>query len=284
MSFWGTLGTTCFFVISGFFSVKYSSVDETRRNAGRHLLDKVIRIWPTYILSILIIFIATHIWCLPGRTVDFMDLVMNIPLCNRFFKMPYVDGAHWYLSVLVTYHVIIYIFECIGVQNKPLPFVLWIFIEFIIDQFFHTGEIYPIGGPFVGCFCIGIALKHIIKMKTAGNTWSVVIILSILTTLINRGKVCALELILIIPLFSLCAYEKIKLFSAKPFVFLGSISYSLYLIHQNISYIIQNRLVDFCGEYKAIYSFAAFVLVLLLGILLYYFVEKPIQNKLDKFK
>ena len=77
MSFWGMLGTNIFLVISGFFSIKYSSVNEVQHNAARHLFDKIIRVWPTYFLSIVIIFVATHIWYLPGRTVGFIDLFMN---------------------------------------------------------------------------------------------------------------------------------------------------------------------------------------------------------------
>jgi peptidoglycan/LPS O-acetylase OafA/YrhL len=69
---------------------------------------------------------------------------------------------------------------------------------------------------------------------------------------------------------------------SKYLVFLGSISYALYLIHQNIGYIIINKMYGL-GSNSHIAVFIAFLCSVILAAILTYKVEKPMIDVLRTF-
>ena len=64
----------------------------------------------------------------------------------------------------------------------------------------------------------------------------------------------------------------------------GKISYSLYLIHQNVGFWIECQLMHENDLYKMQYAFIAIVIVFLLAILLFYMVEKPSRKMIADSK
>ena len=81
--------------------------------------------------------------------------------------------------------------------------------------------------------------------------------------------------------FYLFSYGKLFFISIKPLLFLGYISYPLYLIHQNIGYIIILKLKYFhLSEFLRISI--AMVIVIILAWLITVYLEKPILNFLRK--
>ncbi len=80
-------------------------------------------------------------------------------------------------------------------------------------------------------------------------------------------------------LFILSLNGYLEFIVKKPFLWLGSISYSLYLLHQNLGYIIIRFLYTF--EVNNLFVIAIPTMVsLLLAALVTYFIEKPVQNYL----
>jgi len=67
-----------------------------------------------------------------------------------------------------------------------------------------------------------------------------------------------------------------KLLSFKPIVFIGLISYSLYLWHLPIFVFLRISEIDFSSNYHYI---LLVILIFILSIFSYYFVEKPFRNK-----
>ena len=161
MNYWGSLGVTSFFLISGLFAVNWKFESGGIKTGITIFWKKIIRLWPTYLLAIIIIFCTTHIIPLEGRTVTFSDFLANVIFINRYMMLPYVDGAHWYLSTLVTMFFIISVFQIFGIQNKPGAYLLWILLEVVVDKVFDTGDMYPIGGSFIAAFCVGIAMMRL---------------------------------------------------------------------------------------------------------------------------
>ena len=150
---------------------------------------------------------------------------------------------------------------------------------------------YLLGGPFVGVICVGISIRcilEIISTKDFDNKydaalikWFFVIALSIICTFISRGLICAIELVLVGFIFTLCVLKKITFLDNRILIFIGSVSYPLYLIHQNIGFIIEFQISIFFGNWNYVISLIAILSVLLIAIFIYYFAEKPIQKKLS---
>lgn len=83
-----------------------------------------------------------------------------------------------------------------------------------------------------------------------------------------------------IPIVIAATERKIPLLERRYFQFFGMISYPLYLVHQNIGMTIQYRLVNAFCEYTYWYAFIAIVIVVLIAVILYCFVEFPVQRLL----
>ena len=75
-----------------------------------------------------------------------------------------------------------------------------------------------------------------------------------------------IELPFLIFVFSLCAHLKLRFLSTCLFTWLGSISFSTYLIHQNIGYIFLLLLMKGFGAYSIWMSFVALPFGLSIGI------------------
>ena len=73
-----------------------------------------------------------------------------------------------------------------------------------------------------------------------------------------------------------------KILSIKLFVGIGLISYSLYLWHYPIFAF--SRIVDFTGAGIVFKKLSLGFLILIVSIFSYYFIEKPLRNKNNKFK
>jgi peptidoglycan/LPS O-acetylase OafA/YrhL len=75
-------------------------------------------------------------------------------------------------------------------------------------------------------------------------------------------------------LFFLAVTGRLKFLSVKPLIILGSMSYSLYLLHQNIGYVVINKLYNI-GVNPIISIILAILTTLSLAYLTTRFVEKP---------
>lgn len=73
-----------------------------------------LRIWPTYMVCVLITYLLTQIRELPGRTYGLKELITNWLGINHLLGMPYIDGAHWYLTVLTAMFLVVLLLESSG--------------------------------------------------------------------------------------------------------------------------------------------------------------------------
>ncbi len=85
--------------------------------------------------------------------------------------------------------------------------------------------------------------------------------------------------------FLIALYKKGKIFEYKIIQFMGMLSYPLYLIHQNLAYLIEFNLTKKYNQVPLnLIAGGAFLVVLLVGIGLYYLIEKPVQNWIQNSK
>lgn len=96
--------------------------------------------------------------------------------------------------------------------------------------------------------------------------------------LLAQFLVHGLESVLVVAgffaMFSLFCLNKLGFICVRPLMYLGSISYSLYLTHQNISYTLFRELYGFGVPQFGVFAIAI-VTVILLAHLLTFYVERP---------
>ena len=278
MQYWGSFGVTLFLIISSYFIGNFHYKNESYLKV---IGNKILRLWPCYFLCITITFIITKGFPLPGRTVNFFEYFLNILFINGFVNIAYVDGAHWYLTVLISITIVLYGISHLKISNKMHSYIIWMGVVAVLKVFKFNQLANLIGGSYVGIACIGIAIRNIVE-KTSNNKWIQLIFISWIYTGIMLGIGYACILIITIPLFMAVVLKKVKLLENRILVYIGGISYPLYLIHQNISFIIQFYLSKIIGSFNYYYAFISLIVVFVISIIINFYIEKPIQEKIKK--
>ena len=79
-------------------------------------------------------------------------------------------------------------------------------------------------------------------------------------------------------MFYLYAFNYLRFIAIKPLIFLGNISYALYLVHQNLGYIILNKLYAYFGEFQVLIC-----VPIILSIVVAYFITKYLEKPVGKY-
>jgi peptidoglycan/LPS O-acetylase OafA/YrhL len=206
---------------------------------------------------------------LPGREASFTDYLLNVLFINGFIDRPYVDGAHWYLttivSIIIVYGLISYVLKK---GNKAYVYIIWLII---CDALIFCGK--PnyalfIGGGYLGNVLCGVALRNIRKTKNNNEkiTWICLMFFSFISVFKVRGieeGIChSLGFFLVV----LAVINRLKIVNCFPGKWLSKKSYSLYLIHQNISFIIIYHIEGLTDNYYIWMSVLAFVFSILICV------------------
>ena len=278
----GYLGVNLFFMISGF--VILMSVQN--KTISGFVKSRFLRLYPAYWICLLISFFSILQFGDPYLTVSFFDLISNFTMFNGFFKLPYIDGAYWSLLVEMKFYILILFFIFLkdkynfkvdyfitlyillslismisDVQSHKLHTIINYFLTFKYSSFFISGMIfymiYKVGTKYkyviqlLICYLMSIfwSLKEASKIENVYN-----ITFSESTTIIY---ISAFYFVMF-----LISTGKLEVLNRKVFLKFGVMTYPLYLLHQNIGYIILNKFSDYINKYLLLVLLLVFVFAL----------------------
>ena len=314
----GEMGVTVFVILSGFlmsylYLEKFESLNFSK--AKKFVLNRVIRVYPVYILTV-IIMIPFSIIAFKGKFVAFfVTLFSNIFLIQDLFPLKAVylsfNSAAWTLSCLFILWIctpfLLLLFNKANLnKTKVLLTIYGIYLLGVtmVSLFYNGSNIglwYFYYSPFFKTidYTIGMLLGVFVARYSAGSkitscNYNVLEILSLALFILAycfRHKVSKGLLLDIwwlpfaaILIFSL-SYQKgilSKILSTKLFEYLGKISFSFYLIH----YPIIRYTMTFTDKLKlqhtvttvVIQSVFMFAFSMLCASLLYKYVEIPLAR------
>lgn len=271
MASFGYLGVELFFVISGFiipFSLYKSKY--TLSKFKSFLLRRLTRIEPPYIASIILVLLLNY---LASKTSGFAGESFNFDIKQFFAHFGYLTewfGYNWYQDIYWTlliefqFYILIGIVFTLLVRSKLLSITTLILLmvsHFIIPlKLFH----------FIGLFTIGMSY-FLYKIDIINKRD--MILLSIILCIFNMFTVGISEGIA--GLFAI-AFMEFAVFDNKLLKFLGTISFSLYLIHCPIGGKIINLSLRFSNNIITKYAIfnLALVISLIIAYLFYFLIEK----------
>ena len=277
----GGIGNSIFLLITSYFLGP--SGNEKKFNIREFYLRKLKRLWPSYFVSITFTMIFLSIFELPGRMVGLKDYVLNIVFINGFIGSPYVDGAHWYLTTLISAIIVVGIIKELGMEWNVYVYVFWMLLEGGCKVFHLKIGDYLLGGSYTGLICIGIAIKAIVEERDKKNKfpdfspnryWYILLAISAVYYFGRRGTQSFVYLLISLPVFILARNNSLSILENKIFQFLGKISFELYLCHQNIAYAIEYGLTKYFGCYSFAYAVLAMCIVLLFSMAFHYIMDK----------
>ncbi|WP_411843829.1 acyltransferase family protein [Salinicoccus sp. HZC-1] len=281
----GEFGVQLFFIISGF--VIYMSILKVK-SVSDFAIKRSFRLYPAYIFAVVLTFTVVTLASIEQLKIDLLPALVNLTMFQDFFGAPRVDGVYWTLRVEMTFYILMAILLFFKVEKKVMPIVLtWISASVII-QLIHrsmdtdlTALIREFSiASFSHMFIIGI-MFYCIWQHGDQLKYYAVIALCVIYDLAFMSIENALFTAAFVAAFYLIINNKMQFLSSPVLVFFGTISYPLYLIHQNIGYVILNKMHEM-GYTHPIFTAMLVGATILAAYIIFRYVEQPVQNALYK--
>ncbi len=291
----GAYGVEMFFILSGFVN----SMSLMRR--GRpvdFVAARLIRILPIFLIVII-----ANVWIMSFAPLNQIgltttQLAANLTLLPRVFGQECVDPVMWTLQIeMIFYFTLVTLYRSGGLKRYFIGWGSLLVASYfacpLLDSVAATSEgtwwfaLATAGRrllllDFVPLFAMGFLL-YMIKTKT-GNRWqniAGILVAAFVFHSIDHGKHNPAATALILGLVTLCAYGKLPLLRFKPLLYVSTISYALYLCHNNLGCVLIHRL-DHSGYPPVVCFGLAVVFSFCLATLVTTRIEGPITNWLRK--
>jgi peptidoglycan/LPS O-acetylase OafA/YrhL len=278
----GKHGVEVFFLVSGF--VIYWSLHNVSKPFD-FVMSRISRLYPVYWVSVILTFSLVAIVGLDGRAVSFNEALINLTMLQGFLQVPSVDGVYWTLMVELIFYFWMFVLLIFKLHDNAEMF----FSVFIIINLLDILLPLNINGAlsklmlfdYMAFFVSGICFYKIINNRNRERSFFI-LCFCLSSILMTYSAFHLFTFLPIFILFYLSLIGKISLMKNKYLVFLGGVSYSLYLVHQNIGYLIINLFYEWgVGGLAGI--ICALIVSLLLAYILTKYIEKPglmfIRNK-----
>ena len=290
---YGYLGVDLFFIISGFVIL----MSALNSDITRFMISRFSRLYPAYWVCVLLTATVLLIWGVPAQKPSVSQIAFNMTMFHGFFGIPHVDGVYWSLIIELKFYIIIglvLLFRAIKYIKLFALLLLCIAIMQLIFPFkdvsFPIRLLYFITFPkWSSYFVAGMFFFLLYK---EGFKWKYLLVITMcyLTSLVYAFEkvdyliaaygqefsyvTVALFISSFYALFYLISLEKLKVINKKYFLTLGALTYPLYLIHQNIGYIIINNLASYLNKWVLLAL--SITLMLLLSHFIHKIIEKPL--------
>lgn len=242
----GFRGVDLFFMISGF--VIFMTLERTARPLD-FVVSRFSRLFPTYWVAIAVTFAITHWLGLPGKLVGAGDAVANLMMVHGLFRIPHVDGVYWTLEVELLFYIGMFTLYRAG-RLHDIHRALWLMLGFRL-LYFVMAAAFGIDLPwtlfrlailkYIPWFALGISV-HTLLHPRAGVTRQA----SLTTMAVAVATLAIAESLFLGTLSAVLAALVYAAASGRAgwlrnpvLVFLGAISYPLYLLHENIGWSVQ---------------------------------------------
>lgn len=293
---YGYLGVNLFFIISGF--VIFLSL-KNNNNYLTFIKNRIIRLFPTYLISITIT-LSMFLIFLENIPFDNKTIITNFFMINWIFNLPSIDGVYWSLHIEWVFYILMTGFLLISKKIKIINCVYSWFIIIIILKlmklfdFYVPGEIsFLLMEKYGLLFIAGIFFYKNYISGFNIKDFLILLMCFILSSydLINQSRILEIDLkstssdIILITInlsfflyfFFLSYIEKLNKFS---FAKLGMVSYPMYLIHQELGYILYDYLKRDNHNYNIFLILVIIAIVIVTSIIITEKYEKPIFNYL----
>ncbi|OYP36748.1 acyltransferase family protein [Rhodopirellula sp. MGV] len=298
---YGAYGTEMFFILSGFVN----SMSLLRR--GRpvdFVAARLIRIVPMFLIVIL-----ANIWILSlaplnEHPLTTSQLAANLTLLPMIFGQDFVDPVMWTLQVeMLFYFTLVALYRCGGLKRYFVGWGTLLLLSYLACPMLDAAKETADGTAW---FSLASSLRHLLLLdyvplftmgfllymiKTGtGPLWknlSGIGVAAFVFHSIDHGKHNPVATLLILGLITACAYGRVPVLRLKPLLFISTISYALYLCHNNLGCALIHRL-DHSG-YPPVVCFAlSIVFAISLATLVTTRIEGPmtewLRSKWERYR
>ncbi len=290
---YGYLGVDLFFMISGFVIL----LTALNRDVAGFTISRITRLYPTFWACVTLTALSTLLIGGERYSVHLGQYIANLTMVGELLGVRYVDGVYWSLLIELKFYFLVCLVLALRSIDK-IKFIVggWaaatLLLSFVdapeVVNFvlFPEWSSYFIAGII---FCLirleGISLYKITILTVAYSLsamyayWRIPGFEKFLRT--DFSEIAVIGIISLFYLaFFMVSLGKTTLLNRKGMLIIGAVTYPLYLIHQNIGYMIFNKLGESTNKYVLLLLVIS--LMILASYIIHRFVEQRISMPLRK--
>jgi peptidoglycan/LPS O-acetylase OafA/YrhL len=271
---YGYLGVDLFFMISGFVIL----MSAQGRSLKSFIVSRVTRLYPAFWIGVLLTSLMCWLFNQPLYSVTLLQVVQNLTMFSGYFDVPHVDGVYWTLLIELHFYLIVAIVLGLGAGRymthvmmawllltlvssfAPLPSLVRDFAVTDWSAYFIAGAFFYLirlnGIKLIYLIAIGVAYYLSIKF----SYWRMLNHVNIYKT--EYSPVITLGLItLFFTVMFLISINKLNGLNKRIMLHLGMMTYPLYLIHQNIGFLVLNAYGAVINKYVLLFLLVTVMLV-----------------------
>ena len=309
------IGVSYFFILSGFVMI-IAYHNNKKIDFITYLKNRFARVYPVYFLAILLILVIYMLYKL--KDITSTDLFLNIIMLQAWIpgKALTVNVQGWSLSVelffYVSFPILFNYFYKKGYQKTTAFFILsfWVLSQLLFNLLLKDNSL--ISSPFSKLdvyyspllhfneFLIGnlAGLFFLKNLRNKTGNYTIYIILLLLLLIVFLKFPFGLDYhngllsILFVPLIVLISLNRGKLndvLNKKSFIFLGEISFGIYILQRPVWKLFSTQLLEKYLELDKVADFTLmffirFSFLILISSLSYVYFETPVRNKIKKMQ
>jgi peptidoglycan/LPS O-acetylase OafA/YrhL len=237
------------------------------------------RLYPTFLVSVVFTYAIVNMFGTRDLGRTFKEMLVNLTMIANALGYRYIDKAYWSLEAEWFFYLIIFLVLTFRLREKMQYVSASMLIPLLISK--HIGALNPQLSTAVSrlgilenihFFVPGICLYHWNRDKNRIFLWIIGAFLIIQARMrgIEGGAICAVIIVLLYG----ASNGRLRWLESRPLLFLGTISYSLYLVHQHIGYALMIQLLK-RGVNPYVTILTVIPIVVLMAMILTFFVERP---------
>jgi peptidoglycan/LPS O-acetylase OafA/YrhL len=219
---------------------------EAVTSSRQFLVSRVARLYPAYWCSVIVTTAVAYV--MERHPPTLAVFAVNMTMTETFFRTSYVDNSYWTLGVEIQFYIIIgLVFACGWIRRINLLSLAFLAavtvyrLALVLGGFQAAGWVEESFVEYGSFFVIGICMFRL-RNKEGSRLTFAIMLLGVLSTAwggghqsLSPGSVeyfsgtCALTIFM---WFAVNDYFRVLRW--RPLVFLGEMSYPLYLVHQRI--------------------------------------------------
>ena len=288
VSKYGYLGVQLFFMISGFVILMTAANGSLRSFA----FSRIVRLYPAFWACCTITFLVTLSIGEPRYYASIGQYIGNMTMLSNFFGIESIDGAYWSLFVEIRFYVLIAIVLVIGRMHQAQIFILVWLISSVALEIHPVGKLRALLITNFSAFFIAGAVyfliwskgPSLIRIAIITVSWWLALFQSI-NGLENFEKhyntsmnsyIVAVIITIFFAVMMLVSLRRTGFIGRNRWMLVGSLTYPLYLLHQNIGFMIFN--IAYPEINMHILFWGTIVVALVSAYSVHYFIERRLSS------
>jgi peptidoglycan/LPS O-acetylase OafA/YrhL len=282
---WGSYGVHLFFIVSGF--VIFMTIERSL-NRFDFVMSRLSRLYPVYWAALTLTVIFDLANPALGFHPTFGQIIINLTMLHEFVRVAPVDGSYWSL----TYELGFYSFMCFcfgnAILKRPAYIAAFWAVASVICHFlpwlFPGGlNIVAVTHKYGHLFAAGVAFYWLYSRRFSRSFHDICLVLVIMAApvieYLHNGFLGFWSVLISAALVAAATQGKLSWITNPVTLWLGSISYPLYLIHEHIGWHLLS-LQQSRGVNAGLSLMLTIALMLCFATLLSKFIEKPAQQRI----